>query len=66
VPVWKSSALVVPPKGMSRCVLDVDPARDHQAAGGVNNARGIFRGKLGGNGGDFVAVDADVGEACVR
>jgi hypothetical protein len=52
-------------KGHVEMGVDVDAAGDHQAAGGVDNARGIVRGKLGGDGGDFVAVDADVGEACI-
>src|SRR5207253_6038535 len=46
--------------------VDIDPAGDDQAAGGVQDEGGIFRGELGGHGGDFVAVDAHIGDASIR
>jgi len=45
--------------------VDVDAAGNDEHAGGVEDARGVFGGKLGGEGGDFVAVDAHVGEGSV-
>src|SRR6267154_50067 len=52
-------------KGHVQVGVDVDAAGDDQAAGGVHDTRGVLRGKLRGDGGDFVAVDADVGEGRV-
>src|SRR5256885_1882887 len=46
--------------------VDIDPAGDDQAAGGVSDEGGIFRGELRGDGGDFVAVDAHIGDASIR
>ncbi len=45
--------------------VDIDAAGNHEAAGSVDNAPGIFDGKLGREGSDFVAVDAHVGEGSV-
>src|SRR6266581_263661 len=46
--------------------VDVNATGDHEAASGVEDTAGIFGWKLGGDGGDFVAGDANVGEERVR
>src|SRR2546426_2822446 len=45
--------------------VDVDAAGNDEHAGGVEDARGVFGGKPGGDGRDFVAVDAHIGEGSV-
>ncbi len=46
--------------------VDINAAGDQQAAGGVDDAAGVFDGKPRGEGADFLAVDADVGDASIR
>src|SRR5439155_21136198 len=53
-------------EGHVKMSVNVNAAGDDEAASGVEDAAGIFRGKLGGDGGDFVAGDANVGEERVR
>jgi len=43
--------------------VDVDASGDYEHANGVDDARRVFRRELGGDGSDFIADDADVGEA---
>ncbi len=45
--------------------VDVDAAGDQQHARGIEDAPGVFRGELRGDGGHFVAGDADVSEGRV-
>ena len=45
--------------------VNVDASGDDQTAGGVDHFARVFGGELGSDGGDFIAVDADVGEASI-
>src|SRR5882724_632268 len=45
--------------------VDVDAPRNDKHAGRVKDAPRVLRGKLGGDGSDLFAVDADVGETSV-
>ena len=60
VPVSKSSALVVPPKGMSRCVwTSMPPGRTYLPAASMIFVA-LSRGKILADGGDFAVGDGDV------
>src|SRR5207244_595571 len=48
-------------KGHVEVRVDVNAAGDQQQAGSVDNAAGVFYGKLRGNGANAIPADADVG-----
>src|SRR6266568_3436183 len=52
-------------KGHVEVRVHVDAAGDDETAGSVDYFARVFGGKLSGDGGDFVSVDTDVGDAGV-
>jgi hypothetical protein len=55
-----------PAEGHVEVGVDVDSAGHYEVAGGIDHPAGVFDRELRSDGGNFFAVDTNVGGACIR